>query len=197
MNTHTMDTTRGLPPAVPGLKLLFLDDFIFGRAVRIGVFALLAGFGIHWASQPQPNAVVKVEHSPLEVVVMQWSIPAGLVIAAIAVLIAVRRRLWIKKVITEGVVITGMVEAVDVSSRTASHSENTPAFQRPVIRTYWASITYSFLGKQRKFRRRLPNSPGTYSLVKGREVELLIHESAPGSPLIHAIYGELPRPGRR
>lgn len=185
------------PPTIPGLKLLFWNDTIFGRAVKSAFFAILAGFGIHWASQPQPNAVVKVESSPLEVVVMQWAIPGGLAIAAIALFVAVCRYLWIRKVFTKGLIIHGVVDEMEIYTREAKHSENTPAFQRPVIRTYYATIGYSFHGEHRKFRRRLPNSPGTFELVKGKEVELIIHDSAPGKPLILAIYKELPRIGKR
>ena len=197
MHTIAMNSAASAPRRLPSLTLLFWDDRIFGHAARTAGFALLAGFGIHWASQPQPNAVVKVENSPMEVLVMQWAIPCGIAIAAIALLVMLRRYLWIKKVITEGASIKGMVEEMDVYSREAERSEHAPAFQRHIIRTYYATIRYTFHSVEKKVRVKLPNTPSTYQVFKDKEVELLVHDSAPTKPLISAVYRDLPRLGRR
>ncbi len=54
----------------PGLGSLYRRDFTIKRGVDFGAFALVAAFGIRWASQPVPSAV-PVEVSPLEDFVIQ------------------------------------------------------------------------------------------------------------------------------
>lgn len=196
MNSVTMKSSPFPSISMPGIGHIYWNDSVFGRAARITAFSLIAGFGIHWASQPQPNAVVKVENSPLELFVMQWAIPLGLAFAAVALFIATNRYLWIKKVITQGSTVKGIVEKFDEYTREAPHSDTTPAFQRPKIRTYYVTIRYSFRGEERKLYQKLPNSPGTFQISKEKEVDLLIHDSSPQSPLISAVYRDPSRFGR-
>ena len=177
-------------PTLPGFGSLYFLDRPLRRAVTAGGFGLLFAIGIRWVTSPQPNAVVKVEHSPIEIWVMQWGSVIGLVVAALALLFLVRRFLWIKKVLSHGITIKGTVEDVDIYSREADTSSTTPMFRRPKIYTYYALIRYSWQGVDRKVRFNLPYSPSTHNLFKGRDTELMVLASSPGRPLIRSVYLE-------
>ena len=126
--------------------------------------------------------------TPFEEWVMQWGSLVGLVIAALALIFAAWRFVWIKKVLTQGTAINGTVEDVDIYSREADTSSTTPIFQRPGIYTYYALIRYPWQGIDRKVRLNLPLSPSTYQLFKGRAAELLVLDSTAGKPLLRTVY---------
>ena len=176
-----------IPPSIPNLQTLYWRDISINRAARTVGFSLFVAAGIKWATQPVAS-VVKVENSPLEIWVAVWGPTVALVVAALGLIFLVRRYLWVKKVLSEGDVIKGTVQEVDIYSREASHSSNAPAFQRSMIRTYYATICYTWQGVDKKVRFKLPNSPGTYGIAKNGDVDLLALESAPGKPLIRQLY---------
>ena len=73
--------------------------------------------------------------TPFEEWVMQWGSLVGLVIAALALIFAAWRFVWIKKVLTQGTAINGTVEDVDIIAarltpaappRSSSGPESTP-----------------------------------------------------------------------
>ena len=174
---------------VPTLLALYERDFTFGRAANAAAVALPAGFGIHWAGQPSDSAVVQVERPPVEDMIVQWAIPGGIAIAAVAVLILVWRYLWIKKVYQNGVIIKGMVEDVDVYTREISgRSETQSAFKRPTISSYYAVIRYVWLGTGKTIRRKVALSPSFFNIYIGKETDLILLESAPDRPLIREVY---------
>lgn len=174
---------------VPTLLALYERDVTFGRAANAAAFALLAGFGIHWAGQPSDSAVVKVERPPVEDMIVQWAIPGGIAIAAVAMLILGWRYLWIKKVFQNGVIIKGMVEDVDVYTREiSSRSEAHSAFKRPTISSYYAVIRYVWQGTGKTIRRKVALSPSFFDIYIGKETDLILLESAPDRPLIREVY---------
>ena len=182
--TSTMTST---PSSVLSLKSLYHRDNIIGRALRTMGFALFAAAGFKWVSRPVPSAV-KVEMSPLEVWVLQWGPTVALIVAVVAFIVFMQRFAWVKKVLTQGITIKGVVEDVDLYEREASHSDTTPAFERPTIRTYFVTIRYAWNGVDKKVRLKLPLSPSTYQMGKGKEVDLRVLESAPDKPLISIVY---------
>jgi len=178
---------------VPTLLALYERDLTFGRAAKVAVFALMAGFGLHWAGQPNASAVVEVERPPVEDIIVQWAIPGGIGISVIALLIVGWRYLWIKKVFQNGVIIQGLVEDVDVYTReVSSDSATRSAFNRPTISSYYVMIRYVWQGTDKTIRRKLVLSPSFFKMYKGKETELILLESAPGRPLIRAVYLETP-----
>ncbi len=182
------------PPAIPSLMSLYYIDSTIGRAGFTTLFALVAGAGFYWVSQPV-NAVVKIENSPLEEWVMQWGPAVALGVAALALLILVRRHAWLKKILTQGTPIKGTVEDVTIYEREAPKSENSPAFKTTKIRTYYTVIRYAWKGVETQVRFKLPFSPSTYQITKGGEVDLLILESNPKKPVVRKVYlaGVFPR----
>lgn len=175
------------PSALPSLKSLYYIDSTIGRAGFTTLFALVAAAGFYWISQPVPSAV-KVENSPLEEWVMQWGPAVALTVAALALLILVRRHAWLKKILTQGTPIKGTVEDVTIYEREAPKSENSPAFKTTKIRTYYTVIRYAWKGVENQVRFKLPFSPSTYQITKGGEVDLLILESNPKKPVIRKVY---------
>ena len=194
MNKHATSThPSSIPPmattpsALPSFKSLYYIDSTIGRAGFTTLFALVAAAGFYWVSQPV-NAMVKVENSPLEEWVMQWGPAAALGVAALALLILVRRHAWLKKILTQGTPIKGTVEDVTIYEREAPKSKNAPAFGGAKIRTYYTTIRYTWQGKENQVRFKLPFSPSTYQITKGGEVDLLILESNPKKPVIRKVY---------
>jgi hypothetical protein len=175
------------PQSFPNLKSLYWCDFPIKRAANTMGFCLFAAAGIKWATQPVAS-VVQVENSPFEVWVAESGPTVALVVAALALIFLLRRYLWIRKVLSWGVAIKGTVEDVDIYAREASHSSNTPAFERATIRTYHAIIRYRWGGVDKTVRLKLPSSPGTFGISKDADVELLALESAPAKPLIRQVY---------
>lgn len=180
MNKHSSSThpqafsaIAPTPPAIPSLMSLYHIDSNIGRAGFTTLFALVAAAGFYWVSQPV-NAVVKVENSPLEEWVMQWGPAVALTVAALALLILVRRHAWLINILTHGTPIKGTVEEVTTYEREAPKSENSPAFKTTKIRTYYTVIRYAWKGVDNQVRFKLPFSPSTYQISKGGEVDLLI-----------------------
>ncbi len=188
---HPLDPAANpAAPPLPGLRSLYFLDRPLRRALTACGFGFLFCLGIRWVTAPQPNAVVKVENSPIEIWVMQWGSVIGLVVAALALFVVLRRYLWIKRVLGYGTTIKGTVEDVDIFSREADFSSTTPAFRRPKAYTYYAVIRYSWRGVDRKVRLNLPHPPSTHQLFKGRDTELMVLDSSPGRPLIRSVYVE-------
>lgn len=177
-----MNTT----PSIPSLKSLYYRDFIIKNAINKGGFMLLAAAGFRWftpSGTPPPGVDLS-----FEIAMAKWVPVGAIILAAIALIVLVWRCTWIKKVLSEGDTIKGTIEDVDVYSREASHSDTTPAFQRAVIRSYYAIIRYTAQGTERKVRLKLPCSPSVYQIFKGKETELIVLSSAPDKPLIRAVY---------
>lgn len=175
------------PQSLPGIQSLYHLDPVIKRAASTLGFSLFAAVGIHWVSQPAPS-VVQVEQSPLEIWVLKWGPTVALVVAALALVVLARRYFWVKKVLSEGTTIKGTVDEVTIYEREAEKSENSPAFGGAIIRTYYATIRYSWQGAENKVRLKLPYSPGTFKVAKGGEVDLILLESAPKKPLMRAVY---------
>lgn len=182
-------------PPLPGLRSLYHVDPVLSRAGRTLLFALVAAAGIHWVAQPMPNAVVKVENSPLEIWLMQWGPAAALVVAALALIVLLRRHAWLKQILTDGITIKGTVEEVTIHEREAPKSDNSPAFGRAKIRSYYTVVRYAWQGVEKEIRFKLPFSPSSYQITEGGEVDLLLLESSPKKPLIRKMYlgGVFPR----
>ena len=172
---------------VPSLRTLYFCDRTLGRALRTAPFCLFATFMIRWATQPVPTAV-KIEKSPFDIWLAAYGPTVALVASVLASIIAVHRYLWVKRVLTEGSIIQGTVEELDVYEREASHSDTTPAFQRSTIRTYYATIRYQWQGGTRQVRCWLPLSGSNYKIFKGKETDLILLDSSPKKPLLRALY---------
>lgn len=174
------------PPTIPSLPSLFWRDLPFKRAANTTGFMLMVAVGFLLVTPPNPPPP-GVDLS-FEIAMSKWVPVGAFTVAAVAALILLRRYLWVKKVLTEGTTIKGKVEDMEVYEREANHSDTTPAFQRPTIRSYYAVIRYTWKGEDKKVSLKLPNSPSVYGTFKGHEVDLIILDSAPNKPLIRNIY---------
>jgi hypothetical protein len=162
--------------------LLYQRDLIFKRAAFAGFFGVVVAVGMQWAAH---GITLAPDAEEFETAFIKWVTVAGIVLAILAGLVAIRRYLWVRKVLTRGVLVTGTVvklESHDVGGRK-------DAFGRPIANyAYYTTLRYEMHGRERNASLKLPNSGYTYHLVKGGETELMVLDSAPDRPLIRALY---------
>jgi hypothetical protein len=175
------------PHTIPGIKSLYHLDPAFHRAVSTCVFFFIAAVGIKWATQPVPS-VVKVEKSPFDIWLAELGPIVALVVSVLALLVLVRRYLWVRKVLSRGTTIKGTLADVDIYEREAARSDTSTPFNVAKIRSYYATIRYNWRGLENEVRFKLPLSPSTYQISKDKEIDLIILDSAPKKPLIRAMY---------
>jgi hypothetical protein len=159
------------------------------------ILGLMLAAGMWWMMQPVATAVPQAE-PPMEALYGPWVITGGLVLAALAGIVLLRRYLLVKKILGHGANIKGTVEVADRFD-TNMHS-NTDTIQTTPTYAYYVTIRYAVHGVERKVRLKLPHSPGTYGIKQGGEVDLLALDWMPHKPLIRAVYlgGVGPRPRR-
>lgn len=171
-----------VPQPIPGLLSLYWRDLIIGKAVRVSIFGVLIAVGIQWATLPTPPN----EIPSFEAVMADYVMMGGLFLSAVALIVLAWRYLRVRKILTHGVTIKGIVEELDVYSiRTDSTQTSGPATYR---RVYYANIRYAWHGIDREVCIKLPNSASVYSIFKGHPVDLVVLDTAPSKPLIRTVY---------
>jgi len=171
---------------VPSLKSLYQQDFIFGRAVKVGVFLVIVAAGVRWATEPSRAPQTPVDLS-MDKALGDWVPLIALTLAALGPVVAVSRYRWVKKVFTEGITVKATVEDLEVYSWRPDSSGST-SIKKASRHAYYAKLRYAVLGVERTIERKIPNSGYTFGLVKGRETELVVLESSPDRPLIRSVY---------
>ena len=131
---------------------------------------------------------MQIEKSPFDIWFATFGSPVALAVAALALIVLVRRYVWVKRVLTTGTIIQGTVEELDTYEREANYHDTTPAFQRPKIRTYYATIRYQWQGVTHDARFWLPLSGSNYKIFKGKETDLIILDSSSNKPLLRPLY---------
>jgi len=174
--------------SMPSLGSLWSRDLTIQRAMKMIIAGVLVPVGILWATKPATSPPPGVDLS-FELASANWAPVGGAVLLAIGGILLARRYLWVKKVISQGIIVKGMVEDLERHSWTpSSASTNTPAFRRPQRHAYWATVRYAVHGMEKEVCLRLPNSGFTYGLAKGRETDLIVLDHAPDKPLIRSVY---------
>jgi len=174
------------PSPLPSLSTLYWNDRAFGRWAKTIGFSLVVAAGMWWATRPVPGALV-TENTAFDAEVGKAVPPIALAVAGVALVLLILRYLTVKKTLTRGIAIQGLVEHIDIYSR-EQDTDRTPGQKRSYVRTYWATLVYTFGGKERRVKLKLPNSGFTFGLSKGRETDLMVLESSPDKPLILSIY---------
>jgi hypothetical protein len=179
---------KAASPPLPGLKKLYWNDHVIRRSFNALVFGILISVGIQWASQPMPNAPADVpENVSSQLALTPYITLGGGVLSVIGLCFLIRRYLLVKKILTHGETVKGLVESLDVHLHENDSNTTSPS-TRTYRRFYHATIRYPWRGEEKKVRLRLPGSGFTYGLVKGRETDLLVLNSAPKKPLIRSVY---------
>jgi hypothetical protein len=172
------------PSSIPGFRSLFWNDPIFKRAISLCGFGVMVATGFWWLSQPVPNARV-----PVDVSMEKKVPPIALAVAALALVAASWRYLQVRKIFTEGTLIRGVVEDLEVETwQTSANMDQSHGSNSRTERSHYATIRYTARGLERKVRQKLPNSGFTFGLKKGGEVELMVTDSQPERPFIRAVY---------
>ncbi|MBL9113974.1 MAG: hypothetical protein JNJ83_03135 [Verrucomicrobiaceae bacterium] len=174
---------------IPSFSALYWKEGLLRGCVTAIGLAVMIAVGIPWASQPQPGV------PPLEnVIEMQkmakWAPLLGAVIGTVALLILVTRYLRIRSILTDGIIVKGKVDKIETyERRTDSRTvTSTPSYSR----SYWATMSYNVNGTPHQVCQKLPYSPSTDGALEGKEIELVVLESAPTKPLIKNVYAVRP-----
>ncbi|TLD68324.1 hypothetical protein FEM03_23260 [Phragmitibacter flavus] len=151
---------------------------------------MLLAAGIQWAPHPHPNMPADMpvpENVAFDMSLVPYITMGGFVLSALALLFLVRRYLLVKKILTHGETVKGMVESLDVHLRENESDTDTPS-TTTYSRSYYVRLSYSWRGADQKIKLKIPNSGFVFGLVKGRETDLMILESKPKKPLIKSVY---------
>jgi hypothetical protein len=181
-----MSAKPALPLSFPSLLTLYWNDLGIRRWANTFGFSLIVAAGVRWATQPVPNALV-TENTAFDAELGKWVPLTAIVVALLGLVLLIRRYLLVKKTLSQGTTIKGLVEDIEIYSR-EQDTDRTPGQKRSYVRTYWATLVYTFGGKERRVRVKLPNSGFTFGLAKGSETDLVVLESRPDKPLIRTIY---------
>lgn len=174
-----------IPP--PSFSALFWNDRTIRGSIQAIVMAVLFAGGFYWVTQPVPGVAPIPGPSFEEEIAPFVPLVTG-TLAAIGLIVLLRRYLFIRNTLTRGIIVKGRVEEMDMVE-TQTSDGNTPAFQRNYRRTYFATVRYSLTdGTPRTACIRLPNSPSAHGVFKDKDIDLVVLESSPTKPLIKSVY---------
>lgn len=172
---------------MPGLLALYRSDLVIRRGLHLVAAGIIGAAGVVWATQPSLSPPPGVDLS-FERAAHQWAPVVGAVLAGIGLLVVAWRYLFIRRILTRGITVKGLVVDLEVVSTTVGNSSNSPAMRRPKRHAYFATIRYAVHGIECEVCLRMPNSGFVFGLVKGRETDLLVLDWKPGQPLIRSVY---------
>ena len=179
---------------MPRLRTLYWCDFLVMLACNAAVAALVVALLIH-GFKPATPTDPKIYVSPPEAFVGEWGSTVALAVAGLAFLILVRRYLWVKKVLSKGTLIKGIVRSVECRKRDANADRRGEALVRPrIVRNDYATIRYAAGGGEWEVNVGLPGSNTFFNVIAGHEVDLLVLDSAPTRPLVREVYLWQPAP---
>ena len=184
-----MNASTSLPNTSAGFNLVnfkelwYVDSTIRGCSTAIAM-AVMIGFGIPWATRAVPGQPGLPEGSP-ELEAAKYAPLFALALGGIALLIMMRRRSFLRNVMANGQVVKATVKKVEMTER---ENQSDSSMTRTYTRTYWATFNYTLNGKAYSVCQKLPYSPSVCGAHSGREVDLVVLESAPKKPLIKASY---------
>lgn len=155
------------------------------------ILGLMLAAGIWWVVQPPPNAAPS-EELMMTTKYAPWISAGGVALAAIAGAVLILRYRLVRKILSRGVAVKGIVEVSDRHDTNMHSNSSTDTMQTAPTYVYYVTIRYAMHGRERKVRLRLPFSPGTYGIKQDGEIDLLALDEAPDKPLIRAVYLNAP-----
>jgi hypothetical protein len=166
---------------------------VIHKAANVVVFGVIVALGMYWVSQPVAPEPPPIDNS-FDIEVAKVASLGGLAMSGVALLLLIFRWLRVRKILSEGTLIKGLVEDLHVVETSSTRSDSVSR-TRYTRRSCYAVLRYVALQEERTVRLKLPNSGFVYGLVKGQETDLMVHDSTPKQPLICSIY--LKRPSGR
>jgi hypothetical protein len=183
------------PSSIPGLVWLYWHD------LTIQLTANVAAFGAMFVTVAYlvipPGTMQPIDDS-FEAAMVKPVLLGGIAMTGLALLILVSRWTRVRKILREGTVIKGFVEAFQVIITEKSDRDSyiaKPSIRRSYHHTVY--LRYSMHGEERQVSFQMTNSGHYYGLVKGQETDLMLLDSMPNDPLICSIYlGQSCHPSR-
>ena len=173
------------PTTVPSLPKLYWRDFTIRRGATALGMGLMIAIGIWWmapTSSPHPSVDLS-----FEIEMGRRVPPVALGLAAIGAMVILWRYLLVRKILTEGATIKGVLEKLDRHATRTNNDEHATV-KANYRYSYWATVRYTAGGREHRVTLKLPNSGSTYGLTQGGEVDLSVLESKPAWPLIRIVY---------
>lgn len=178
-------TTASLP--LPRLSTLYWDDRTIRGSIHAIVMAALFAGGFYWVTQPIPGVAPIPGPSFEEEIAPFVPLVTG-TLAAVGIVVFLRRWFFIRSVLTQGVIVKGRVDKMEtVETQT---NDNSSTSVRPTYRrTYFATVRYALSdGHPRSACIRLPSSPSVHGVFEDKDIDLVVLESNPNKPLIKSVY---------
>jgi len=170
----------------PKFSDLYHADRTIRGSLTLLVMPLLFAAGFYWVTQPIPG-VEPIPGPSFEAEIAPYVPLVTGTLAAIGLLIFLRRYYFIRSVLSDGLVVKGMVEKME-STETQTNSSSSTTVKPIYRRTYFATVSYLVNNSPHTVCLRLPNSPSAHQVFEGRETELVVLPSTPGKPLLKAVY---------
>lgn len=175
------ETTR-----TPSLKKLYFNDIAIRRGLNMLGFGLMVAAGMYWVTRPLPGPQPPIDRSFDDALAKVGSI-GGILLAAVGLLIFLMRWRRVRRILTEGIPVKGMVDDLDFVE-TTWRDKDSILRTRHTRRSHYATLTYEAIGQTWTVRQKLPNSGFVFGLVKGQPTDLIVHEWMPEKPLIKSVY---------
>lgn len=172
-------------PSIRSLTTLYKLDRSFARLANVAGILLVASVTLGWAFF-QMRSFVTVESAGIDTHGILSGAVGGLSLVLLSLALMLCRHHWLLKVVTEGTGIRGKVQRIDTHTTRLPAEKHTPWTPR-ISHTYSIIVAYECGGTIRQARLNLPSLPGG-PFTEGSEVDLLIHESAPGKPLLRHAF---------
>lgn len=175
------------PPLLPGLKTLYWNDLTFRRGANLLGFGLVVAVGMWWVTRPIEGVPPTVDRS-FEEMVKPWGMAGGIALAGGGGLLLLGRRRRVRRVLSSGTRLSALVEDLEAVRWSSGRDET--AGQSHYRHSYYVTLRYLAQGSERLVRQKLPGAGFTFGLIKGRETEVVVLDSAPEKPLIRALYSK-------
>lgn len=173
-------------PSLRSLTTLYKLDRPFARLANFAGIMLMGSITLGWAHF-QMKSFITVESAGIDTHAIQWAAVAGITLVPLSFALLLRRHHWLFKVVTEGTIIKGQVQRIEVHTTRLPAEKHAPWTPR-LSHTYSVIVAYECGGVTRQTRLKLPSLPGGDSLPEGAAVDLLVLPSTPGSPLLRQAF---------
>ncbi|MBL9153257.1 MAG: hypothetical protein JNK37_12260 [Verrucomicrobiales bacterium] len=166
-------------PSLRALTALYHLDQPFARIAKVTGVLLVASVTVGWVAL-QMDALVTDETAGIDTGALRWATAAGHALVGLGLGLLILRYRWIRRAVTHGKVIQGIVQQIIVRTSRLPAEKHAPWTPR-LSHTHFAVVAYEAGGVTRQVRLKLPAGA---TVSESGEVELLVLPDAPGRALL-------------